>query len=225
MSSSRVIITVTGHATRGYVPNRCAVRLSVACDGPTRETAATQAAEAAESLTELITALEQLPDGPLRRWQLDQVQHSRSRPYSQDGSVQPWLYQSSASLIVTFRGLDAVAQFVDDAAEIEGVEVGLLDWRLTRKSEAKALSRVRRLAINDAMAKAEASARSLGLEGIAPIALADPGMLGVAANTPPPMGRARMMMASDSSPAGSSPNLRPEPLSITVDVDARFEAS
>lgn len=222
MSSSPVIITVTGHATRGYAPNRCAVHLRVACDGPTREAASDPALAAVELLVELITALEQQPDGPLRRWQLDQVQHSRSRPYSQDGSVQPWLYQSSASLVVTFRGLDAVAQFVDDAAEIEGVEVGHLDWRLTRKVEATALARVRKLAIDDAAAKAKASAKSLGRSKIEPLALADPGMLGVAANAPQPIGRARMMMASDAS--GSVPSLRPEALSITVDVDARFEA-
>lgn len=224
-SPARVIITVTGHAERDFAPNRCAVHLRVTGDGPTREAAAEPAAAAIESLTALVTGLEKVPDGPLRRWSLDQVQHTRNRPYSQDGSVQPWLYQSSAGLIVTFSGLDAVGQFVDDAAQIEGVAVGHLEWRLTRTARARALSRVRKLALHDATAKADAYAKGVGLKRIQVIALADPGMLGVSGSPAQPMGQARMMMASDSTPGGSAPSLKPEPLRIAVDVDARFEAT
>ncbi|WP_024796589.1 SIMPL domain-containing protein [Tomitella biformata] len=225
MASTRVIITVTGHATREFAPNRCAVHLRVASDGPSREAAADQSSTAIHALTALLTTLDQLADGPLRRWSLDQVQHSRHRPYSQDGSVQPWLYQSSAGLVATFSGLDAVGQFVDDAAEIAGVEVGHLQWKLTRTARAKAQSRVRKLALHDATAKADAYANGLGLKAMHVIALADPGMLGVSSNPTPQMGQARMMMASDSMPAGDGPNLRPERLRVAVDVDARFEAT
>lgn len=235
MSSARVIITVTGHAAREFAPNRCAVHLRVACDGPDRDAAAAQAATAIGALTGLLTSLEQVPNkqtasepparGPLRRWSLDQVQHSRHRPYSQDGAILPWRHQSTAGLIATFSGLDAVGQFVDAAAQIEGVEVGRLEWRLTRTARARAQARVRKLALRDATAKADAYARGLGLGAMHVIALADPGMLGVSASPAPHVGQARMMMASDGLPTGEGPNLRPEPLRIAVEVDARFEAT
>ncbi len=225
MGSTRVIITVTGHAEREYPPNRCTVHLRVACDARTRKSAANRSTTALDALTALIDALEQGPDNPLRRWSLDQVRHSRSRPYSNDGTVQPWLYQSSAGLAVTFRDLSAVGQFTDEAARIDGVQVEHLDWALTRAARAKALAKVRRLALRDATAKAGAYARRLGLKDISVIALADPGMLGVGVNPAAPMDGARVMLASHTAPAGDGPNLRPERLRVAADVDARFEAS
>ena len=116
------------------------------------ETADAEISSAA-ALTQLVGSLEKDAGRPLRRWCLDQMQHTRYRPYHPQGKKLPWNYRSTATAAVTFRDLDAVASFVDRASPIEGVNVTHLEWKLTRTAHAKALSRVRDLAVRDALAK------------------------------------------------------------------------
>lgn len=226
MPTNPVTITVTGHAERSIAPNRGVVHLNIEFDAATRAEVSDAATAAAAGLTELIRALEKESAGPLRRWSLDQVQHSRYRPYHPQGKKLPWNYRSTATAAVTFRDLDAVASFVDRASAIEGVNITHLEWKLTRTAHAKALSRVRDLAVRDALAKAKGYTRSLGCKRIEAVALADPGMLN--AGTRPDVGTPIMRAMAASAPAHdadrSTVELRPEPLRIRADVEARFEA-
>ncbi|MCA1008221.1 SIMPL domain-containing protein [Rhodococcus hoagii] len=226
MPTNPVTITVTGHAERSVTPNRGVVHLNIEFDGLTRAEASDASTAAAAALTELIRALDKDPAGPLRRWSFDQVQHSRYRPYHPQGKKLPWNYRSTATASVTFRHLDAVATFVDRAAAIEGVNVTHLEWRLTRTAHAKALSRVRDLAVRDALAKAKGYTRSLGCKRIEAVALADPGMLnaGQRPDFGPPVMRA-LAAAPVQDNERSAIELNPEKLRITADVEARFEAS
>lgn len=226
MPTNPVTITVAGHAERPVPPNRGVVHLNIEFDAATRADASDAATAAAAGLTELIRAFEKEPAGPLRRWALDQVQHSRYRPYHPQGKKLPWNYRSTATATVTFCGLDAVAAFVDRASAIEGVNVTHLEWKLTRTAHAKALSRVRDLAVRDALAKAKGYTRSLGCKRIEAVALADPGMLnaGQRPDFGPPAMRAMAASAPIQDTERSAIELRPEKLRITADVEARFEA-
>ncbi|QBJ97883.1 SIMPL domain-containing protein [Rhodococcus sp. ABRD24] len=228
MPTNPVTITVTGHANRTFAPNRCVVHVSVAFDGATRAEAANPAAKSAAALTELIRTVAKHPQHPIRRWSLDQVQHSRYRPYHPNGKKLPWNYQSTASGSVTFRDASAVAPFIDQASAIEGVDVGRLEWKLTRKIRTKALAQVRDLAVRDALAKAEGYTQSLGCRRIEAVALADPGMLN--GGQRPDYGAPSMRMMAASAPAHDTAErpaieLTPEPIHVSADVEARFEAS
>ncbi|MCL2536277.1 MAG: SIMPL domain-containing protein [Nocardiaceae bacterium] len=228
MPTNPVTITVTGHADRTFAPNRCVVHLNITFDGATRVEAAHPAAESAAALSAMLRTLDDDAARPLRRWSLDQVQHSRHRPYHPQGKKLPWSYQSTASGAVTFRDLAAVAAFVDEVSAIGGVNVAHLEWRLTRKAHARALARVRDLAVRDALAKAEGYTLSLGCKRIEAVALADPGMLnpGQRPDFGPPT--ARMMAASVPAQGadGDRPSieLTPAPILLSADVEARFEA-
>lgn len=227
MPTNPVTITVTGHAERSVPPNRGVVHLNIEFDDATRAEAADATTAAAAALTKLVRALETDDARPLRRWSLDQIQHSRFRPYHPQGKKLPWNYRSTATATVTFRDLDAVAAFVDRAAAIEGVNVTHLEWKLTRTAHAKALSRVRDLAVRDALAKAKGYTWSLGCKRIEAVALADPGMLnaGQRPDFGPPVMRAMAASAPLQDTERSAIALNPEKLRITVDVEARFEAT
>lgn len=227
MPTNPVTITVTGHAERSIAPNRCVVQLSVEFDAGTRAEASDATTASATELTDLIRALENDATKPLRRWSLDQIQHSRYRPYHPQGKKLPWNYRSTATATVTFRDLGAVAAFVDRAAAIEGVNVTHLEWKLTDKAHTQALSRVRDLAVQDALAKAKGYTRSLGCKRIEAVALADPGMLntGQRPDFGPPVMRAMAASAPVQDAERSAVELHPERLRITADVEARFEAS
>ncbi|MBM4633463.1 DUF541 domain-containing protein [Rhodococcus hoagii] len=226
MPTNPVTITVTGHAERSIAPNRGVVHLNIEFDAATRAEAADAAISSAAALTQLVGSLEKDAARPLRRWSLDQMQHTRYRPYHPQGKKLPWNYRSTATAAVTFRDLDAVASFVDRASAIEGVNVTHLEWKLTRTAHAKALSRVRDLALRDALTKAKGYTRSLGCKRIEAVALADPGMLN--ADTRPDVGPPVMRAMAASAPVHDTDSpaieLRPEPLRIRADVEARFEA-
>ncbi|ORL73538.1 SIMPL domain-containing protein [Prescottella equi] len=227
MPTNPVTITVTGHAERSVTPNRGVVHLNIEFDAATRAEASDATTASASALTDLIRSLEKDAARPLRRWSIDQIQHSRYRPCHPQGKKLPWNYRSTATATVTFRDLDAVASFVDRASAIEGVNVTHLEWKLTRTAHAKALSRVRDLAVRDALAKAKGYTRSLGCKRIEAVALADPGMLN--AGQRPDFGQPVMRAMAASAPLQdterSAIELTPENLRITADVEARFEAS
>lgn len=226
MPTNPVTITVTGHAERSVPPNRGVVHLNIEFDAATRAEAADAAISSTAALTQLIGSLEKDAGRPLRRWSLDQIQHSRYRPYHPQGKKLPWNYRSTATAAVTFREFEAVASFVDRASAIEGVNVTHLEWKLTDKAHTQALSRVRDLAVQEALAKAKGYTRSLGCKRIEAVALADPGMLntGQRPDFGPPVMRAMAASAPVHDADSPTVELRPEPLRIRADVEARFEA-
>ncbi|MFF0817579.1 SIMPL domain-containing protein [Rhodococcus sp. NPDC003318] len=229
MSPNPIAITVTGHAEREFAPNRCTVVLRVYADGATREAAAEPAAAAIATVTEQVIALREQDDSPVKRWTLDEIRHTRHRPYSQSGKPKPWVYQSSASITVTFSDFRGIGAFVERAAESEAVNVEHLRWWVSRKAQARRLAKVRHLAVLDAITKAQGYTESLGFGTFQAVAIADPGMLGVA---PPPTARpvgAPMMRAVATrldAPAGAPELvLEPDRITIVADIEARFEAS
>ena len=230
MSTPPVTITVRGHARRQFAPNRCTVRVRVSADGSSRAAAADRADTAVREVTDIVTTLHDRPASPVSRWTFDQVQHSRHRPYDRDGKKRAWQYYSSATITVTFVEFEAIAPFVAQVADVESVTVGHLDWWLTRKATLKRTARVRDQAVLDALAKAKGYTASLGYNTFHAVAIADPGMLGIVAAEPhherimatPPaaMGLPADMGGEDQ----RSPSLRPERISISASVEARFEA-
>lgn len=232
MTQPPVTITVTGHAERTVAPNRCTVVLRVHADGTTRKQAAEPVAAAVATITHLVTELRDRSPSPLKRWTFDRVQHSRRRPFNREGKNKPWVYHSSASITVTFHEFDAVGAFVEQVAEVEVVTVADLQWWITRKARKKRLAQVRDLAVRDALDKTKAYTMSLGLDIVHAVAIADPGMLG-SQPSPAHAGGAPMMrtamLRSDalSSPESAESELvfEPDRITLTADVEARFEAS
>jgi uncharacterized protein YggE len=229
MSDRPVTITVTGHAEREFAPNRCTVVLRVHADGATREQAADPVTSALTTLTDLVTELRERDESPVRRWTLDQVRHGRHRPYNKEGKTRPWRYTSSASLTVTFREFDAVGAFVDTVSEIEAVAVTDLRWWITRKAREKRIADVRDLAVRNALTKAKGYTKSLGYGNFRAIAIADPGMLGLQPSSgsggAPMMRAMRSDMAVASEESGPGFVLEPDRITLSADVEARFEAS
>lgn len=218
VSRPTITITVTGHASRVYPPNRCSVELRVHFDGATRAAAADPLTASTDVVRDLIAA----QNGAVRRWTFGQVRHARRRPFDRDGKQLDWLYESSGTFTVTFRDLAAVGGFVDRAVDVEGAEVTNLRWSLSRKALARAQARVRDHAVRDAREKAAGYAGSR--RRLRAVAIADPGMLGLPGNPRPPEPRA--MFAAAPAPAGEAVErvtvFEPEPVLVRADVEARF---
>ena len=223
MSTRALEVTVTGHGEATYPPERCTVHLTISFDGPDRQRTHAKAAETAGELKRRITALHDSDSGPVNWWALDQMRTSQHRPFNKDGRQLPYVYRTAAALEVKFSQLAEVDEFVNAASLLEGVTVDYLDWALTTKSRADKVIQVRDLAVRDASDKAKAYASSLGRAAIEAVAVADPGLLGVesSGHDSSPGARAYAM-----TPGGldDSISLKPENITLTADVEARFEA-
>ena len=231
MTQPPVTITVTGHAERTVAPNRCTVVLRVHADGSSRKQAAEPVTAAVATITDLVTELRRRNPSPVKRWTFDRVRHSRRRPFNREGKNRPWVYNSSASITVTFHQFDAVGAFIERVAELEVVTVADLQWWITRKARKKRLAQVRDLAVRDALDKAKAYTTSLGLDTVRAVAIADPGMLGsqpspVHAGGAPMMRTAMLRSDAMNAPESAEPELvfDPDRVTLTADVEARFEA-
>ncbi|QNG19682.1 SIMPL domain-containing protein [Rhodococcus triatomae] len=232
-----VTVTVTGHGEATRAPEQCTVSLVVRIESGDGDRAVAAASAAVRALTDEVTARHDASTGPITRWALDQVRHTRHRPHNRDGNQLPYVHRAEAALEVTFEappgGSDDTApaerifdtgplsDFVDTVAGIDGVEVGRFEWSLTAATLDDVTGRVRARAVEDAHAKARTYAETLGCRNIRATAVADPGLLGAEASTPPSGVALRAYAAS----AGGEPiALRPEDVTVTADVHARFEA-
>lgn len=222
MSPEALDITVVGHGAATYPPEQCTLALTVRTDGRTAESASEPAQQLVRELTRLVEPLYNSDGGPIDRWSVDQVRHSRHRPFNHDGEKLPYVYQAEASVEVQFSQLDLVDAFVYAASALEGVSIDHFDWDLTESSRTAHTLAVRELAVRDAVSKAEAYASSLGRSGVHAVAVADPGLLPGFAESGGPESSARMF-AAKSAPAGFA--LKPENITISASVHARFTAS
>lgn len=220
MSDKPVVISVTGHASRRIAPTRATVRFGIRCEGHDPTVAHAQAGRAVAEVTALIDTVDGRPDQPIKRWSLGQVRHARHRPYSSEGTQLDFVYSSAADGLVMFRDLSAVGGFVDALADMDAVSVHGLDWSLTRKSTAKYLRSIRADAVDDALYKALTYARALGRKQVHPLEVSDQGLL---TGTPAP-GAVRMAAASFQTDQQPRIDIRPEPLVLEAEVQARFEA-
>lgn len=144
-----------------------------------------------------------------------------NRPWNNEGKQLPLVHHASVGVEVKFRDFAALSRWVGQhVAEIEGFRVAQVKWTLTEKQRATLLADVRTHAVRDAVTRAQHYADALGLGAVAPVAIADAGML----NTTPESGPQAAYLRAG--PAGGAPvaELVPEDIEVSATVDARFVA-
>lgn len=221
---SGTIITVQGSASEWLDAERGTVSMRVAFDGPKREPVFGAATTAANEVT---TALEELAGSSVTRWSADRVAVWSHRPWADGKRLAP-VYTASLTARARFQDFDALAAFVERFATTSGVSIDGIEWELSEATRLAAESRVRSAAVSDATAKARAYADAAGLGGIAPVAIADPGMLGDAgAGGGAPMERMAFKARGAAADMGGGPELSftPDRIEVAAAVDARFRAS
>ncbi|MFD4367759.1 SIMPL domain-containing protein [Rhodococcus sp. NPDC058521] len=220
-NSRPLVITVSGEGEETYPPERCTISITVSVESESAEESGDTASATVRELTQLVTEQFDSENGPINWWSLDQVRHSRHRPYNRDGIQLPYVYRATAELDVKFNLFDAIEKFVKDASVLEGVQIGHFDWALTKKSYRDRITHVRELAVRDAQSKAETYARTVGRNRIDPVEIADPGLLGTRT-------RSELAPMSARGFVGSAPDdgieLKPEHITLSAQVHAKFEA-
>ncbi|WP_348787330.1 SIMPL domain-containing protein [Leifsonia sp. NPDC080035] len=218
------IITVQGEYELRHPAERGAVHLQVEYEGPDRQEALALATQRHASLVSELRDLHQPQSGPVTHWSSDQMRVWGERPWNQDGHRSDPVYHAQIGIDATFSDLSALSDWVGVVSLQEGVTVQGVSWTLTEARRQSLTQEARRRAVENAVAKATVYATSLGLSGVRPLALSDPGMLGdtSAPGQPPQPMFAR---AASADLGGAALALKPEELTIEVQVHARFAAS
>ena len=218
---SETVITVQGRFSHHRAPERARVTLTVSFDGHDRVFVFHAAAAAAESLASRIARDFDPVAGPMHAHSSDSVRTWAERPWNQEGIYLPLVHHANVSFTANYGDFGALARFVDDVVDIEGVTIGGVDWSLTEGTLSSLVAEVRSRAVKDAVAKASVYAQSIGLGSVRAVAIADAGMLSDTSSPP----EVPHLMRFTSSTSGGEIWLRPEEIAVEAVVDARFVAS
>lgn len=216
-------IVVTGHASRELPAERGTVRVRLGLIGDRREEVLTQATRLHVLVAELAKA--QVAQGAATWWSAGNViaaaREEWVKPKPNVDAVTVVRFWAGADLQVKFRDFGALADWSTLVAQHEGVAVGSVEWALTESHRTSVVEEVRTAAAQDAVLRAGAYARSLGLGPVRLVALYEDGLrphVGTTAG----FGQS-MRLGGSASPAGGI-ELRPEDIEVTATVTADFDA-
>jgi len=213
-------ITVRGSFSAFRPAERGTVHASVSYEGAEMEAVYAAVASDLAVLKDSIAALQE--QGAVTWWSADQLRTWSNRPWNDKGKQLPLVHHAAVGVEVKFRDFAALSEWVGQRiADMEGFRVSQVRWALTDEQRTSLLAEVRARAVQDAVTRAQQYADALGLGTVAPVAIADAGML----NTRPEAGsqgeHMRLMAAPAAAPVAE---LEPEHIEVSATVDARFIA-
>ncbi len=214
-------ITVRGAAEARYTAERALVRMAAAVEGLDREDVRDRVAAAHGPLLSHLADLQDA--GAVTTWSSDQV-HVQSRREVLDGggvTTERVVHAARVQVTAEFVDFERLAGFVDLWSGREGVDVHGLEWDLAPRSRQAYEADVRRRAVDDAVAKAQAYADAVRRGRVSAVEIADPGMLGRGGDAPFVEHRAWSVAARD---AAGTLDLVPGDIAVRAEVDARFVA-
>jgi uncharacterized protein YggE len=221
---SEVVITVRGEHEARVAPEEGVVRISVRAEGPERGAVVERISALAEPLRTDLSARQER--GGLREWSSQRVAVWANRPWNAEGKQLSLVHYASVEISAVFTDFAALSWWVTDISERDGVQIDAVEWRLTRETAKQAEADVATVAVRVAVERATAYARAIGLSSVAPLEVADLGLLGRGdPGSPAPM--ARMIKAeSFAADMGGGPavEFQPEDIIVSAAVEARFTA-
>jgi len=216
---SEVIITVRGEHELRVAPERATVSLSVSLDGPDREQVVERALASAEPVRAGIVARE--GTGSVTSWSSQRLSVYAERPWNADGRRLDPVYRAGIDFSVTFADIPEMSIWLTEVSVHDGVSIGGVDWHLTAQTEREVEREVATQAVSVAVSRARAYADALGLHTVAPLEIADRGLISAEA----PTFKAAAMRSVASFDAAPTMEFQAEEISVSATVEGRFRAS
>lgn len=219
------LISVEGQARRTHAAELGTVRLSVTFAGETRPDVLGAATRVHARLAE--QAREHTASGAATRWDASSV-HAFAydewvKPEAHLGEQKVRRFRASAGLSVVFADFDALSAWLTDVLDLDGVDLGGVEWDLTDETRDALLAEVRTEAARETVERARAYAAALGLGDVRPVAVFEEGLRpGVGG---PGGGHPERRMFALAADAGPQLELSPGDLEVSARVTADYEAS
>lgn len=217
---SEVVITVRGEHEVRVAPECAIVTLTVALDGPDRESVVSRTLALADPVREGLAARQR--SGAAESWSSRRLVVRSERPWSGDGTRLALVHHASVDFSATFVDATELSSWVAEVSSAEGVAVNGTDWILTPSTRARVEQEVAAEAVRTAVVRATAYATALGLTRVEPIEIADAGLItdsGSADAAP------KAMRAFAAPPAPPGLELLGDDIAVSATVEARFVAA
>ena len=219
---SDVTVTVRGEHEARLSPERATIRVTVRAEGPERATVVDHVLRLTEPVRSSIVG--RVDAGSALDWSSSRLSVRAERPWNAEGKRLAPVYYASVDVTATFAEASELSLWISDISAWDGVEIGWVDWHLTPETRVRVEREVAAQAVGVAVTRAEAYAAALGLAQVAPVEIADTGLL--SSTTPAagaPLGKARgaVAFAADAAPAME---YEPQDIVLTGTAEARFLA-
>lgn len=216
---SSIDITVRGAHTAYTPPERATVMLTIGIDAPEAAIASRNVASSADIVRRSIEPLHNPQSGPVTWWSSDQLRTWATRPWNKDGKVLPLVHHARVTFSVKFSDFAQLSTWLSTTVDVPGASIAGIDWALTAARREQLIGQVRRAAVQDAVAKAQAYADAVGAGTVRVVAIADAGMLGEGLHpTQAPSAKFARAVAADS---GGPVEFTPEDIATAAEVDVR----
>lgn len=219
-----VVITVRGEHEVRIPPERAVAHLTIRAEGRERGAVVERMAALAEPVREDLASRAEA--GTVIEWTSQRVTVWSERPWSPEGRRLAPVHHASVDVTATFSDFAVLSWWAGDVAERDGVQLTGIEWRLTPETRAAVEREVATHAVGVAVTRATAYAGALGFADVAPLEVADVGLLrhdSADASPTPRMLMARASFASESADAPAV-QLQPEDIVVAAAVEARFTA-
>jgi uncharacterized protein len=214
---SDVTITVRGAHEERLPAEEGTVRLTVRIEHADRTAALEQLGTAAAGVRAGLARREDAD--ALSSWTSSRAHIWTDRPWGPEGTRLAPLHHATQEFSAVFSAPIPLAEWLDETAAHEAVQVDGVSWRLSEATAAAARDRVATAAVRDAAARARSYAAALGYENVTPVAVADAGLLGGGGDDG---GSPKMLRAAAMADGGMS--FQPDDVTVAVTVEARFSA-
>lgn len=222
---SETIVTVEGVFDHHHPAERGTLRITAGFQGGDRSTVVDRTVQLQTTLAAEVQQLLDPAHGPVTWWSADRLRVWSERPWNNEGKQLPLVFHAAVTLEAKFRDLRRLAEWAERLATVDGVAIGGIDWTLTEVTTTRLTADARHRAVLDATEKAAGYARSLGLSSVRPVAVADPGMLGDQSRSSSPNEATAMSRASKAAAESAGLDLKPEDITVSARVHARFTAA
>lgn len=214
-----VIITVRGSAEAHLAPERAVAHVSASVDGPERAAVIERVAAVSAPVRDDLAARKAA--GTIDEWTAQRVAVWSERPWNGEGRQLDLVHHASVEITATFSDFAALSDWLNLLATRDALQVGAVDWQLTPETRARTEREVATAAVAVAVDRATAYAAAIGRANVVPLQIADLGLL--ESDAQPRMMKASMM-AMDAAGAPAV-DFRPDDITVTAAVEARFTAS
>ena len=220
---SDVVITVRGEHEARIAPERAVAHLTIRAEGPERGAVVERMAALTEPVRDDLASRKSA--GTVTEWTSQRVSVWSERPWNNEGRRLAPVHYATVDFSVTFTDFSVLSWWAGDVAELEGVQLGWIDWQLTPETRTNTERDAATHAVGVAVARATAYAAALGLANVTPLEIADLGLLNPSPEPAPRMLMAKASFAGDAAGGAPAVQLQPEQIVVSAAVEARFRAS
>lgn len=214
-------ITVSGSARWYFPAEQVTLRADISFAGPERSAVVEDAAEAQRPL--LADVVDLAEAGMLLRHSAGALRVTTRIPVDEHGRRRAPVHTARLQVTGVFIDFDELAGFVERWSETDGVELNVYGWDVLDEHRDYYTADVRRDAVAQAVAKAQAFADAVSRGPVVVTEFADPGLLHGGDQQPPTM--ARMAATAMDSAGPGELVVEPEDVVISAAVEARFVAT